>query len=301
MLIIPEKMYRVSRSSDGNPLSYLTHFDDTAAFKERRSTGCRWSGGYGSNKQEPVEVYFDNEPSTGFKIVKEAVRYSTSNVVWRVIDPRGFMVEIYSANFMSIISYCTVVEGEIQGNCIWGRENGKNFLIPEGSPDYKRSKPEGTKSINLKEVKIGSLVRLKDGTKATYLGKYYETKYYPLGRLSYRVDDKYEWQSSTTKRLAYMLDTGNYKSFFLTTVNNIIEVISDTGDVCIDDMLKEILLTEYSSHIRYNTGYRGRSVGLSSIWGIPTSTNTQEETEKYVLGLGFKRAEDKSLIPTEEV
>lgn len=71
---------------------------------------------------EPVQIQpaiWDNEPRTGFKILTSVSRYSTSNKLWRVLDPRGIQFEISTAAFEDIVLQCTIVKGEILEPCYW--------------------------------------------------------------------------------------------------------------------------------------------------------------------------------------
>ena len=61
----------------------------------------------------------DNIPLTGFKIVDTVTRYSTSNKLWRILDPRGFELEISTANMESVIMSGIIDKGEIIDKCVW--------------------------------------------------------------------------------------------------------------------------------------------------------------------------------------
>jgi hypothetical protein len=67
-----------------------------------------------------------NVPMNGFRLVKTVTRYSTSNKVWRVQDPRGFQLEISSANLETLIHSTIILGGLIDGYCVW---NGKVLQI----------------------------------------------------------------------------------------------------------------------------------------------------------------------------
>lgn len=68
----------------------------------------------------------DNVPRSGFKIVDTVTRYSTSNKLWRILDPYGFELEISTANMEEIIMGGLIDKGEIIGQCIW--DFGKNGI-----------------------------------------------------------------------------------------------------------------------------------------------------------------------------
>lgn len=172
MITIPKEFWFVHSVSENKfPLSYLTHNENNAECRKRKETGTHWAEGYGKYINgkyvtDPIkENTFDNKPIEGFTIEESKSRWSTSNVVWRIIDPRGFTVEIYSGNLENIIRHSTIINGVIKGKCIWGREEGKNILINEGSQEYKEgiegSVNKASKIINMKNVPVGSTVKLK--------------------------------------------------------------------------------------------------------------------------------------------
>lgn len=68
----------------------------------------------------------NNDPLIGFKIVDTVTRCSTSNKLWRISDPRGFELEISTANMEEILMTGVVDRGVIVGECIW--DFGKNGI-----------------------------------------------------------------------------------------------------------------------------------------------------------------------------
>ena len=60
-----------------------------------------------------------NEPLSGFKIAKSVTRYSTSNKLWRILDPRNFELEISTHNMEDILAEGTVSKNEIMGKFVW--------------------------------------------------------------------------------------------------------------------------------------------------------------------------------------
>lgn len=64
-------------------------------------------------------VVWDNVPLAGFKIDTTVERYSTSNKLWRIIDPRGVVFEISTEVFEKIVLNGTIIKGAIQEECIW--------------------------------------------------------------------------------------------------------------------------------------------------------------------------------------
>ena len=152
---IPKKLYVVSVASG---LGFLNAYEPgLKSFEKKKVTQHDWAYGgafgYGAreayeknpgewwlkghkwvwNKEdsnvrveydEPMDVkcqprVWDNDPLTGFKILKSVSRYSTSNKLWRIMDPRGVEFEITTAVLEEIILNSTIINGEIQDKCVW--------------------------------------------------------------------------------------------------------------------------------------------------------------------------------------
>jgi len=62
---------------------------------------------------------WNNDPLEGFVIQRTVSRYSTSNKLWRIIDPRGVVFEITTENFEDIVMNSTIKQGEILAPCVW--------------------------------------------------------------------------------------------------------------------------------------------------------------------------------------
>ncbi len=125
----------------------------------------------------------DNVPLEGYQLTKEVRRsgWNGGNVVWRILDPRGFELEISSANLARIIDCSCIKEGVITEPCIWGRAGAANVLLPVSSDIYQKAKVNTervtSKKISLKEVSIGDHVRIVESPKDKdyvyeYLGKF---------------------------------------------------------------------------------------------------------------------------------
>jgi len=80
--------------------------------------------------EEPAKYQprvLSNEPLTGFEIFEVATRYSTSNKVFKVKDPRGFVTEITAKSLLGIILDGTIKNGVIQDACVW--QANKNLIV----------------------------------------------------------------------------------------------------------------------------------------------------------------------------
>lgn len=77
---------------------------------------------------DPQPQVWQNTPMRGFMVMKSVSRYSTSNKVWRILDPRGIEFEISTASFEQIIFDAGVLKGgEIDAECAW--MSNKNLVV----------------------------------------------------------------------------------------------------------------------------------------------------------------------------
>lgn len=189
-------------------LGFATPVSADAAFKKRKATVDHWGSGYhyaDRNNDQPDERCIPrtlkNELVEGFEIARSVRRYGWNggNVVWRVIDPRGFELEISSANFASIVDCTTIVNGVIQGRCVWGRDGSTNVLLPENSEPYQEFvKLTALKNqvkaggVSVKDIKPGYIITLESGDEVEYLGKFYCYK------LTYETTKADKWHDSYT-------------------------------------------------------------------------------------------------------
>lgn len=131
-----DKMYvgfkrnRYLSSEDSRVLGFVVPYGTTKAEKNRMKTVDRWA-----DDNTPSRI-LDNEPTRGFKVVESVSRYSTSNKLFRVQDPRGFELEIPADNLVDVLLATTVVKGEIIDECVWAQHN-KLILVPTTSEKYQ--------------------------------------------------------------------------------------------------------------------------------------------------------------------
>lgn len=77
---------------------------------------------------DPQPQIWDNAPLRGFKILNSVSRYSTSNKLWRILDPRQIEFEISTACLESLIMEVGILKGgEIDGQCAW--MSNKNLVF----------------------------------------------------------------------------------------------------------------------------------------------------------------------------
>jgi len=191
MIKIPDEFYlgRREQGKDDLPLGFLTPEGTDSAARKRKETVNSWSKSM-NYRWELIDGQwkkFDtgslgpqvikNELLSGYEIQREIRRTSSwngGNVVWRMVDPRGFEFEISSGNLAKILDCATISKGVITSPCILGRLGPNNILMPEGSEPYQKAvadtKVLKSDKISLKEIQLGDYVELKNNMKGIYLG-----------------------------------------------------------------------------------------------------------------------------------
>lgn len=122
------------------------------------------------------EFIYDNTPLIGFYVGSSVARWSTSNKLFRVKDPRNFTVEIPTDNLATLLHHTTVVNGVVQEECVWGREGNNHILLPINSEPYLITLDQmdtlANKLISIKDIKAGDWVKFfEDEYEYYYFGK----------------------------------------------------------------------------------------------------------------------------------
>lgn len=125
---------RYSNAETFRMLGFATPNTGDYAFKKRKATVDGWA----EKTLTPMDL--DNKPTHGFKVVDTVSRYSTSNKMFRIEDPRGFELEIDVNNLLDIIEHHTIVQGTIMEPLVWARYGSNNYLISSNSEEYKHYK-----------------------------------------------------------------------------------------------------------------------------------------------------------------
>jgi hypothetical protein len=77
---------------------------------------------------DPQPMVYSNTPLPGFKVQHAISRYSTSNKLWRILDPRGFELEITTGCMETLIQNATIIKGGmIDAKCVW--VGNKNLIV----------------------------------------------------------------------------------------------------------------------------------------------------------------------------
>lgn len=253
-----EELYVIVRD-DKEKLAFATHMSKDSGFKKRKETMVRWGG------KNFTEHTYKNEFIKGFRFEKYVSRYTTSNKWFRIIDPRGFVLEISADNISDIISNTTIVKGELMDEFIWTRVDSTNYLTRKDHPDYKNSLVS-TESL-IGKLQIGD--ELKIGrTNLTYIGSKWvatvdkKTEYYDEEHDTWSQNFPYRYGRSTNPRTRKVISIsrgskidmifehqeGYYREFFKTQTLKKYE-ITGKKNLCRNDLsqLKSVVESDYGS------------------------------------------------------
>lgn len=145
--------------------------EDTPQLENRLNTAKKWAQ---KGREEGKVVEFKNTPRDGFRILKHVSRHTTSNKVWRILDPSGVTVEISTENMEDIISNNVIDKGMILGEFVWAKPSypsKPNYLLSVDSDAYKSLKLSPKKDLSINDIKPGYVVEDTMGVLHTYIGK----------------------------------------------------------------------------------------------------------------------------------
>lgn len=114
-----------------------THGKGNKAYEKRIETASSWAenrSGYSRLFLKSECTTVQNVPMHGFTFLNTTRRYSTSNVLFRILHPEGYIFEISSENAMDIIENCTIENGVIKEAMFF--DNTK-YLLNEKLHKYK--------------------------------------------------------------------------------------------------------------------------------------------------------------------
>lgn len=186
MKIHDELWYVLTDRKNGSEnLAYMTQVETPSLFNSKIRTGCMWAN---KDISETSGTRIKNDPTTGFYIGSSVSRWSTSNKLFRVVDPRGFTVEVPTDNIATLLHLTTVVNGVIQGECVWGRDGSNHILLPTNSEPFKEAKRNSVKQtdyVSVKNLKIGDMCTI------SYGGETLDVQYVGRENEFYLVIDEY--------------------------------------------------------------------------------------------------------------
>jgi len=309
---IPQTVYvgfQGRRAVDEVPLGFMTPYDETKAGQKRQQTVDQWAKGWGSNKTFN-SVTLENVPMIGFKIGR-AIRRSRSwggNASYvRIEDPRGFELEISIENMVMVMDQNIVEDGEIMQECVWGRDGGKNILLPTNSEPYQASL-NTTKRLNavlsLKDVKPGSKVKLVTGETGIYYGSLYpifikhEAEHTDT-RSGYRHErnttEVYTPEIRGTKRYILYTSKGKKGTFNVYASIKVAEVLEEAKEKLKPQDVEKLIATKiaegnnkFVNHVS-STSYYDRFVGLAADQTLDYAIVQKDIAEDYAKTLKHNR------------
>ena len=227
MIRIYDKLWYVTDDTREDNLSYLCQYETTesgevaANVKKMQATGRSWakkSNAFDSNSEYGTII--DNTPTKNIYVGCSVSRWSTSNKLFRVTDPRGFTIEIPTDNLATLLHHTTVVKGVVQDECVWGKDGNNHILLPVNSEPYRLSREQqnvlDNKLIPVKDIKVGDWVKFFGG----------DTEYYFFGRVKLiwsvrgrKPSYRYNWGSRGQKDEEYTdwyeIEDNKYVNLFL--------------------------------------------------------------------------------------
>jgi hypothetical protein len=181
MKIYDQLFVGIKYRSNEPPLGFAVPYDDTEASRKREATVTSWLDDWQAREAlkqggKPSETrIIPNQPLDGFVLTDDIRRtyWGGGNVVWRVADPRGFELEISSANLMSLIRTVTIgAGGDISGQCVWARDGARNILLPTSTDEYRQGVKGFNEKVSVRPAPGQRCVR-RDGTEVVYLGRWH--------------------------------------------------------------------------------------------------------------------------------
>lgn len=185
MIYLPKKIrvgYQERTDTYTKRLAYVIYYRDGELRKQKSWESWR-------DEKIPAND-FDNEPTEGFVLNKEAGGY---NYGWndcrqswiRVYDPRGFEFEITPENLLFILEHANSIKGKgLEGDFVYAFDGKDLLLMPTSCPDYIElqeltNKVDNKEFLTGKQLEDGCTYLTKDNEEITFLTKdyYYSWNY----------------------------------------------------------------------------------------------------------------------------
>lgn len=158
-----------------NKLGFINIMKPNGEWKFTDASYGKWR----TNVVEFTEEFHDNKPTSGF-IVNQTIQrfgqYSTTIPKVRILDPRGFEVEITLENFFNILSYGISSGGVIETELVYVYKGNSLNLIPANSPLLKSVSLESESDFTKDLISKGFNFFKNNQTnrKTCYLGRHYK-------------------------------------------------------------------------------------------------------------------------------
>lgn len=189
MINIPDNIWYILGHNREDSLAYMCPYETKkdgaplASTLKQQRTGTDWAGYRRKPEDVPlVSAVLVNEPTVGMYIGSSVCRWTTSNKLFRVTDPRGFTVEVPTGNIATLLHHCTVINGVVQEACVWGRD-GEHILLPVNSDVYR----EAREKIDVKENQLIPVGQLKVGDWVQFFGEVESYQYAGKVKVTWEV------------------------------------------------------------------------------------------------------------------
>lgn len=157
-------------------IAYLTYKDETGTLRKKRS----WEKWQGYACSPDIELI--NHPVSGFFLNKNAEGKPNEGFNWyfrnsyiRVLDPRGFEFEMSVSNLTYILNHCTIKNGQLEGEFIYGWDRADMILIPLSSPEYQKVQEYSNKryapKLKKEDFEVGRVYLDKRNKEFVYMGQ----------------------------------------------------------------------------------------------------------------------------------
>lgn len=163
------------RSSDSKLCEHqLTYKDELGALK--------FKGRFDNNRNKGETVLeLPNTPKSGFKIINDHIihssYYTSFSSFYHIVHPNGFIIPVPDWFIPSLLLETTIVNGEIQEECVVMFNEHYPDVIPVTSKRFKDAKiienAAKRKLINKRTLEPGYMVETYEGINGVYLGSYY--------------------------------------------------------------------------------------------------------------------------------
>lgn len=195
-------------------LAYMTQVDESnSAFMNKVETGCKWAG---VSVDTSSGEYLENAPVEGFYIGSSVSRWTTSNKLFRVKDPRGFVVEVPTDNIATLLHLTTVKNGVVQEKCVWGRDGANHILLPVNSEPYMdglKNNVKRTDMLKPSSLRVGDICTLLvhgHSVEAKFLGREHTIEFtVNKHNMIMPADDAMYWEYP---KLGDIAESTNFKS-----------------------------------------------------------------------------------------
>lgn len=211
---IPERWFAAVR--DRNDLAYMVPSDDD----KLRESAKKWARGRYSEDVPFSTIEIENDPVSEFEIVGTVKRSSrqSNRSLFRVRDPRGFVLELSPENFFTLMQDVVVKRGTIQTPLAWARHGSDNILVPKTASAYHRALKAGRArrgdGVSVSDLELGWDVEIQRGIRGRFLGRW-DIVGYTSDRSQTRLmfnerRGRVRWHAdvNTNRRYAFLTDGG---------------------------------------------------------------------------------------------